>query len=189
MTRAGTWAKGLESIFVRRLVVVGVLGILVMIGLFLSNYSSEKALFYWCAMFPIFGVACLAHELAAGRAYEIALWRILMRQALHWVGPIIAVKILFMQHARGQMTTDAVALTVILLLAVTCFLAGVHFDRSFYWVSAFLALAAVIGTEIETYLWFAVVLMLVAIAIAVASAMLLRRGSKAGLESPHSSTS
>jgi hypothetical protein len=50
--RAGTWAKGLESMFVRRLVVVGVLGVLVMIGLFLSNYSSEKALFYWCAMFP-----------------------------------------------------------------------------------------------------------------------------------------
>ncbi len=180
LMRAGTWAKGLESMFVRRLVVVGVLGILVMIGLFLSNYSSEKALFYWCAMFPIFGVACLAHELAAGRAHEIALWRMLMRQALHWVGPIVAVRILFMQHARGQMATDAVALTVILLLTVTCFLAGVHFDSSFYWVSGFLALAAVIGTEIETYLWFAVVLLLIAIAIALASAMLLRRGSRVG---------
>ena len=96
-------------------------------------------------MFPIFGVACLAHELAAGRAYEVALWRILLRQALHWIGPIAAVKILFMQHARGQMSTDAVALTIILLLAVTCFLAGVHFDRSFFWVSAFLAVAAAIG--------------------------------------------
>ncbi len=124
LMRAGTWAKGLESMFVRRLVVVGVLGVLVMIGLFLSNYSSEKALFYWCAMFPIFGVACLAHELAAGRAYEIALWRMLMRQALHWVGPIVAVRILFMQHARGQMATDAVALTVILLLTVTLFSRG-----------------------------------------------------------------
>lgn len=183
--RAGTWASRLESIFVRRLLVVGVLGILVMIGLFLSNYSSEKARFYWCAMFPIFGVACLVHELAAGRAYEVALWRILMRQALHWIGPIVAVKILFMQHARGQMATDAVALTIILLLAVTCFLAGVHFDRSFYWVSAFLALAAVIGTEIETYLWFVVVLLLIAIAIAVLSAILMRRGSKAGAAPTH----
>lgn len=185
LMRANTWAKGLESMFVRRLVVVGVLGVLVMIGLFLSNYSSDKALFYWCAMFPIFGVACLAHELAAGRAYEIALWRILMRQALHWVGPIVAVRILFMQHARGQMATDAVALTVILLLTVTCFLAGVHFDSSFYWVSVFLALTAVIGTEIETYLWFAVVLLLIAIAIALVSAMLLRRGSKVGLAPAH----
>jgi hypothetical protein len=177
------WASRLESIFVRRLLVVGVLGVMVMIGLFLSNYSCEKARYYWCAMFPIFGLACLAHELAAGRAYEIALWRILLRQALHWIGPIVAVKILFMQHARGQMSTDAVALTIILLLAVTCFLAGVHFDRSFYWVSAFLALAAVIGTEVETYLWFVVVLLLIGVAIAVLSAILLRRGSKAGAAS------
>jgi hypothetical protein len=175
--------------FVRRLLVVGVLGILVMIGLFLSNYSSERARFYWCAMFPIFGTACLAHELAAGRAYEIALWRILLRQALHWIGPIVAVKILFMQHARGQMATDAVALTIILLLAVTCFLAGVHFDSSFYWVSAFLAMAAVIGTEIETYLWFVIVLLLIAIAIAVLSGILLRRGSKASAAPSHTSTS
>jgi len=165
---------------VRRLLIVGALGVMVMIGLFLSNYSSEKARFYWCAMFPIFGLACLAHELAGGRAYEIPLWRILLRQGLHWIGPIIAVKILFLQHARGQMATDAVALTIILLLAVTCFLAGVHFDRSFYWVSAFLALAAVIGTEIETYLWFVVVLLLIGIVIAVLSATLLRHGSKAG---------
>jgi hypothetical protein len=189
LERAGTLANRFESIFVRRLMVVGVLGMLVMFGLFLSNYSSERARFYWCAMFPIFGVACLAHELAAGRAYEIALWRILMRQALHWIGPIVAVKILFMQHARGQMATDAVALTIILLLAVTCFLAGVHFDRSFYWVSAFLALAAVIGTEIETYLWFVVVLALIAVAIAALSAILLRRGSKAGAAPAHVSSS
>jgi hypothetical protein len=180
MERLSAFLGKLESTLIRRMLIVGALGVMVIIGLFLSNYSSEKARYYWCALFPIFGVACLAHELASGKAYEIPLWRILLRQALHWVGPIIAVKIMFLQHARGQMATDAVALTIILLLAVTCFLAGVHFDGSFYWVSAFLILAAVIGTEIETYLWFVVVLFLIGVALAVLSAMLLRRGSKTG---------
>lgn len=189
LERLSASASRLESMLVRRLLVVGGLGVMVMIGLFLSNYSSDRARYYWCAMFPIFGVACLAHELAAGRAYEIPLWRILLRQGLHWIGPIIAVKILFLQHARGQMSTDAVALTIILLLAVTCFLAGVHFDGSFYWVSAFLALAAVIGTEIETYLWFVVVLLLIGVAVAVLSVTLLRRGSKASAGPAHTPTS
>jgi ribose/xylose/arabinose/galactoside ABC-type transport system permease subunit len=126
---------------------------------------------------------------SAGRACKIALWRILLRQALHWIGPIVAVKILFMQHARGQMSTDAVAVTIILLLAVTCFLAGVHFDLSFYWVSAFLALAAVIGTEVETYLWFVVVLVLIGVATAGLSATLLRRGSRAGAAPAHHASS
>jgi hypothetical protein len=66
LVRISTWASRLELMFLRRLLVVGVLGVMVMIGLFLSNYSSERARYYWCAMFPIFGLTCLAHEL--GRA-------------------------------------------------------------------------------------------------------------------------
>jgi len=179
MERLIQYAGRLESILMRRLLVVGLLSLIVMIGLFLANYSSEKAHYYWVAMFPIFGIACLAHELASGRAYEIALWRIVLRQGLQWIGPIIAVKILFLQHSRGAMSTDEVALAVILVLAVTCFLAGVHFDGSFYWVAAILVLGAILGTEIETYLWLVVILMLVAGALAALSAMLLHRGRSA----------
>ncbi len=164
----------LEAMLLRRLLIVGALGVMVMVGLFLSNYSSDWARDYWIAMFPLFGLTCLVHELAAGRARVIPLWRILLRQALHWMGPIVAVEILFLQYSRGQMSTDAVALTILLVLTVTCFLAGVHFDTSFYWVSGLLAIAAMIGTEIETYLWLAAVVVLIGIAIVVLSAILLR---------------
>ena len=174
LNRIVAWARELRAVLVRRLLIVGALGVMVMLGLFLSNYSSDRAREYWIAMFPVFGVTCLVHELATGRAHVIPLWRILLRQALHWLGPIIAVQILFLQYARGQMSTDAVALTIILVLTVTCFLAGVHFDHSFYWVSGLLALAAMIGTEIETYLWLVAVIVLIAIAVAALSAILLR---------------
>ncbi|HUY17578.1 MAG TPA: hypothetical protein VMV15_00010 [Candidatus Binataceae bacterium] len=177
-------AGALQSLLMRRLLVVGVLGVLVMIGLFLSNYSSDTSHYYWWAMFPVFGIACLAHELASGHAYEMALWRIVLRQALHWLGPIIAVKILFLQHARGQMSNGEVALVAILLLATTSFLAGVHFDRSFYWVSAILIFAALIGTEIETYIWLVLVVLVIVAALAVVSAILLRRGQAAKAQPP-----
>jgi hypothetical protein len=178
MGRFAEWRSRLQSMFVRRLLIVGLLSVMILVGLFLSNYSSDRARYYWFMMFPIFGIACLAHELSSGRAYEIALWRIIARQVLHWLGPVVAVEIMFLQHGRGQMSTDAVALVIVLLLAVTCFLAGVHLDWSFYWVSAFLALAAVVGTEIETYIWLAVVLLLLFLALALASAIYLHRGSK-----------
>ncbi|HTW89704.1 MAG TPA: hypothetical protein VMD75_17030 [Candidatus Binataceae bacterium] len=177
--RLGQRAGLVESLLLRRLLIVGALGVMVMIGLFLSNFSSEKSHDYWFAMFPIFGIACLAHELASGRAYDVALWRIVLRQVLHWIGPIVAVEILFMQYQRGQMSTNAVALTIILLLATTSFLAGIHFDRSFYWVSAFLIFAALIGTEVETYIWLVIVLFLIGAALAVLSVILLHRGRQA----------
>jgi hypothetical protein len=75
------------------------------------------------------------------------------------------------------MSTDAVALTITLLLAVTCFLAGVHFDNSFYWVSAFLGFTVILGTEIETYIWLAFAVLVIGIAIAIVSSVFLRRGS------------
>ena len=73
------------------------------------------------------------------------------------------------------MDADAVALMILLILAVTSFLAGLHFDRSFIWLSIFLALVALLGTEIEAYLWLIVVVGMLAAALIVISAVLIRR--------------
>ena len=107
-----------------------------MIGMFLTNVSHLHARYYWSAMFPIFGIVSLWHELLGpGRHDPVPVWRRILRQALHWLGPIVAVRIIFLQLARGQMDADAVALVTLVILAVTCFMAGVHMDSSFYWVS------------------------------------------------------
>jgi hypothetical protein len=172
---APTWASRIEAGLLRRLLIVGVLCVLVMIGLFLTNVSRLHARYYWSAMFPIFGIVSLWHELAGPNGNVGPVWRRILRQVLHWLGPIVAVQIIFLQLARGQMDADSVALVTLIILAVTCFMAGVHMDRSFYWVSAALALAAVIGTEVEAYLWMLAAIAIVAIAITLFAATALRR--------------
>jgi hypothetical protein len=170
-------ASRFESVVLRRALIVGALVLLVMIGLFLSNFAINQAKWYWAAMFPVFGIACIWHELAGGAARVTPLWRILLRQALHWLVPIIAVRILFLQHERGLMSADSVAMVILVLLAVTCFLAGIHFDHSFIWVSIVLMIAAILGTEVETYLWLVAVLGAIALGLAILSSTLLRRRS------------
>ncbi len=152
---------------------------LIMIGLFLANYSPNWADWYWSAMFPIFGLVCLGHQLAAGKTHGISAWQAPLQQALHWLGPIVVVRIIFLQLARGQMAADSVALMILLVLAVTAYLAGIHFDRSFVWVSIVLALAALGGTEIETYLWLIVVLGVLLVALVVFSIVPMRRRTTA----------
>lgn len=169
------WAAKIELSVLHRLLIIGGLSVLIMFGLFLANYSAARADWYWSAMFPVFGLVCLGHQLIAGDTHGMPAWKVLLQQALHWLGPIVAVRIIFLQLARGQMAADAVALMILLVLAVTCYLAGIHFDRSFVWVSAFLALAALGGTEIEAYLWLIVVLAVLAAALVVLSAVLIRR--------------
>jgi hypothetical protein len=170
-----SWTSRIEAGLLRRVLIVGVLCVLVMIGLFLTNVSRLHARYYWSAMFPIFGLVSLWHELAGTNSDARPMWRRILRQVLHWLGPIIAVQIIFLQLERGQMDGDSVALVTLVILAVTCFMAGVHLDRSFYWVSAALALAAVIGTEVEAYLWMLAAIAIVAIAITVFAATALRR--------------
>jgi hypothetical protein len=171
----GSWTSKIESVLLQRVLIVGVLSVLVMIGLFLTNVSHLHARYYWSAMFPIFGIVSLWHEHCGPISNPGPLWKRILRQVLHWLGPIVAVQIMFLQLARGQMDADAVALVTLVILAVTCFMAGVHMDRSFYWVSAALAFAAVVGTEVEAYLWILAAIAIVAIGITVFAAIALRR--------------
>ncbi|HUA34825.1 MAG TPA: hypothetical protein VMA09_14550 [Candidatus Binataceae bacterium] len=168
------WPARMEASVLEKVLVAGSLGVLVMIGLFLTNYSAHRGRLYWSAMFPIFGLISLWNA-TVGRQFSEPLMPTVIKHALHWLVPILAVWIVFLELRWGQMDADAVALMTVLILAVTCFLAGVHLDRSFLWVSAILALASVFGTEIEGYIWIIAVLAIAAIAITVYSLILLRR--------------
>ena len=181
--RLDAWTARIETSVLRQFLIVGALGVLIMVGLFLANYSPNWADWYWSAMFPIFGLVCLGHQLEAGRTHGMSAWQVPLQQALHWLGPIVVVRIIFLQLARGQMAADSVALMILLVLAVTAYLAGIHFDRSFVWVSIVLTLAALGGTEIETYLWLIVVLGVLLVALIVFSTLLMRRRTTAGATS------
>jgi len=173
-----SWAKRIEGAALHRLILVSTLVVLVMLGLFLVNISFYRARWYWTAMFPTFGLASICHELAKRRPEGPLLRAILFRQALHWLGPIVAVRIMFLQLVRGQMDADSVVLVTLLLLAVTSYLAGVNFEHSFLWIGILLAIVCVIGTEIEAFLWLFLALAIVGLAIALTLAVLVRRRKK-----------
>src|ERR1700691_5769887 len=89
------WAARLELSMLHRLLIVGALGVLIMFGLFLANYSVQRADWYWSAMFPVFGLVCLGHQLIGADTSE-PVWKVILKQALHWLGPIVAVRIIFL---------------------------------------------------------------------------------------------
>jgi hypothetical protein len=168
------WTARLEASVLHKALVAGMLALLVMLGLFLTNYSSHRARLYWSAMFPVFGLVSLWHATVSRKFAEPPL-PLIVKHALHWLVPILAVRIIFLELRWGQMDADSVALMTVLVLSVTCFLAGVHLDYNFLWVSAVLALTSVFGTEIEGYLWIIAVLSLVAAAVVAYVVVLLRR--------------
>jgi len=171
-------ANRVEELALHRLVLVGILVLLAMLGLFLTNISVSNARWYWSAMFPAFGLISICHELTKPRIEGSHLLQML-RQVLHWLGPIVAVRIVFLELARGQMDADSVALVTLLLLATTTFLAGVNFEPGFLWIGGLLAFLTVAGTEFEAYLWGISGVAMTAVALAIISAIFLRRHRRA----------
>lgn len=162
----------------RLLLVAGVLTLLSALGLLLTNYRPATALNYWSIMFPAFGLVALWLVMTRSERSENAALTA-VRVAAHWIGPLIALRLLFLQLHRGQMDADAVGATTLLLLAVTSFLAGIYQDRLFFFAAVVLALGTVVATEIEAYIWLIVVVGLVAIAAVVGGIALWRRTTAA----------
>jgi hypothetical protein len=156
------------------LLVAGALTLLCATGLLLTNYSAATALSYWSLMFPAFGLVALWLVVTrSGRTENVALT--VVRVAAHWLGPLIALRLLFLQLHRGQMDADAVGATTLLLLAVTSFLAGIYQDRLFFLAAALLALGTFVATEIEAYIWLVVIIGILALAAIVGGLVLWRR--------------
>jgi len=161
----------------RLLLVAGLLTLLSAVGLLLTNYRPATALNYWSIMFPAFGLVAL-WQVIFGQARTEHAALAAARVAAHWLGPLIALRLLFLQLHRGQMDADAVGATTLLLLAVTCFLAGVYQDRLFFFAAAVLAIGTVVATEIEAYIWIIVLVAMVAVGAIVGGAVLWRRGKR-----------
>ena len=162
----------------RLLLVTGVLTLLSAVGLLLTNYRPATALNYWSIMFPAFGLVALWQVVSrSDRTEHVALT--VARIAAHWLGPLLALRLLFLQLHRGQMDADAVGATTLLLLAVTSFLAGIYQDRLFFLAAAVLALGTIVATEIEAYIWLIVVVALLAVGAVVGGVALWRRANQA----------
>lgn len=140
------------------------------IGLVLTNIHSPRAFPFWAAMFPIFGVAAVWSELRRERPTGAALGRDLWRGLAHWAGPLVALWIVFLLLNRGQIDGQTAGLLAILILALSCFFAGIHGAPAFIAIAAFLAAGVIAAVQLEAYLW-----LLIAIGAAVVIALAIWR--------------
>src|SRR5262245_62440841 len=105
-----------------------VMVLLAMLGVALTTTSRDFAPTYWMALVPVYGFLCIAvawmrarHE---GHAYRV----LVFRQVFHWVGVGAALAIDFAIRTSGEETGQATGISALLILALGCFLAGVHLE-------------------------------------------------------------
>jgi hypothetical protein len=167
------------------LVVAIVMVLLALLGVGLTSARSSYALTYWVAMVPIYGLACMVTAWRRAALSQHHERRLVLRQALHWIGIAVALGLDFLVRGSGEETAVAAGLNALLLLALGCYLAGIHFERLFVLVGILLTVIFAIVTKATEYLWLVFVIGGIAVAVMVGIWWLVdRRARRARVAAP-----
>jgi hypothetical protein len=127
--------------------------LLALLGVALSSASNSAAPVYWISLVPIYGVLCLGIAWTRARQDGRPVRSEVIRQLLHWLGIGVALALDYMVRQTQVETGKAAGFNALLLLALGCYLAGIHLEWIFTLVGLLLSLALVVVTKAEEYIW------------------------------------
>jgi hypothetical protein len=156
------------SFLLRELPYVVVLA-LTLFGVAYASFSRQSMVGYWEFLAPLIGLLCvvLAWPHAPDRA---ARFRLIWTQALHWLAFLVAMNLLLLSGVASLLSADATGLTILTLLALGTFVAGVHIQA---WQICVLGMIMALG--VPAIAWIersALMLLLVVVALAAIGAAL-----------------
>ena len=94
-------------------------------GIVLTGFRGLATYYYWMALAPVYGLACV---LSGWREVDKTAehLRLIVTQALHWLAFLAAMSLMFLPEVRGVVNDNATSLALLILLALGTFVAGVH---------------------------------------------------------------
>jgi len=153
---------------------------LVLIGVGLATAQPSLAPRYWLWLVPVFGVLSVLTAWIGSPDHATPRFRDVVRQVLHWLVIGGAVAVDFWVRGTGEQAGVAAGFDALLLLAVGCFLAGVHLERVFALVGALLSVTLLVLVKAEQYFWILFVIGVVVLALVGSFVWLGRRRGEAG---------
>ncbi|HLH95130.1 MAG TPA: hypothetical protein VKW08_08425 [Xanthobacteraceae bacterium] len=162
------WAAGVSrprhpfrgSFWLRELPYIVVLA-LTLFGVAYASFSRQPMVGYWEFLAPVIGLPCIiigwphAHD----RSTRV---RLIWTQALHWLAFLVAMNMLLLSGVSSLLSTEAVGLTILTLLALGTFVAGVHVQA---WQICILGMIMAVGVPAIAWIERSALLLLIALAV------------------------
>ena len=106
----------------------------------------------------IYALFSLVRAWLQARERHESIWSEIHLHLFHWLGALVALHIIFMLERHDILSRDAASNVSMVILALSSYLAGLHFERMFLLIGIVLAIMAVIGAFVEQYtLWLILV--------------------------------
>lgn len=144
-------------------------------GMAIADFSARTALVYWLCVVPVFIGASLYAGWSSARARGETVATVVGRHALHWAVLPPALYLIYLLEQTGRLNREDAGLVALLALAVTTFLAGVHFDWRLAVLGGLLAVTAAASAFVEEFFWL---LLLPALAAGAIMMLWKRRDAK-----------
>jgi hypothetical protein len=141
-------------------------------GVIVSDYAPESGYRYWVWMTPVFGLVSIVAAWSRAQRLGLPVGNIVPQQAVHWLGVLGAVAIIYVLQAYGRLTNEGAGSAVLIVLALAAFLAGVYTDWRLSVLGIILGLAVVAFAWVESAALIIVPVLLVAV---VALVLVMRR--------------
>ena len=135
-----------------------------MFGMGLTEAREDGGWEYWIFLLLVYGSVSVAGTWRKARRKGEPIWQMVRKQVLHWLGALITLKILFLLENTDIISREAVSDVSLIVLALVCFLAGVHFQWEFFLIGIFVGIMAITLAYVEQ---FAVWLIMIPAAVAV----------------------
>jgi hypothetical protein len=157
----------------RELPYVAVL-ILTLFGVAYASFSRQSMVGYWEFLAPVIGLLCvvIAWPRAPDRAARL---RLVWTQALHWLAFLVAMNLLLLSGVSIMLSADATGLTILTLLALGTFVAGVHIQA---WQICVLGMVMALGVPAIAWIERSALLLLLAAVVLAAVGLALWWGAR-----------
>lgn len=157
---AGVQTEGAFRLNTQEWVVIALVA-LSTIGVGITDFAPATSHWYWLAMVPTFGVACVFLEWHQAKDKSLPMAVIIRNQVLIWIGLFLAVQLVYLMLRAGRLDSENTGLIILLLLCFTVFCSGIQIGWRLCLVAAILALALVLATYLEEFVWLFMLLLAV----------------------------
>lgn len=134
--------------------IFAILLFLSVLGVAITDAFETMSHWYWTAMVLVFFGACLYLEWQTSQESGVPTKTIIIKQIQHWLGLLVGICLTFFLREIGSLDNQTTGLILLLLLALTTFLAGVTMGWLFRLLGIFLAISLILVAYTEHYLGF-----------------------------------
>ena len=135
-------------------------------GVAITDMSPSWGYWFWLGLVPLLAITSLYRSWADERGGEGGVFWTLRVQILHWLGLLGALEIVFLLYTfTNRIDAAQAGLVSLLVVALSTFLAGIHFHWHFTVLGIMLALSTLAMAWIEASVWVVIPLVFIAIVI------------------------